>query len=536
VGVAAGLLAAGHDTRQPRTDPYHPDCNAGNFDLPGWLARFPTRLVDPAAGELRRALTRYDPLLFAVLYLSNQLKTDGVISFGDQHLLWARYARMMWTQPSHGLSFRDSRHAFVAPRDSGKSTWWFLLLPMWAAAQGHLRFIAAFAHSGPQAELHLTTFRQQLADNTLLRRDFPSLCVPARKPNGKTTADNITMLRAKSGFTFAARGIDAANLGMKVDERRPELLLLDDVEPDEASYSIYQMNKRRGTITDAILPMNIRAHVVLVGTVTMGGSIVHQLVQAGRGDSGEESGLDLQWVDDERFVVTHTVPIVPDGDGEERSIWPQKWPLPFLREIRHTRSYAKNYDNDPLGADGDYWTKDDFTYGELPGVTYQVLSIDPKIATRKRTDPVGIAVLGYAPARAGAKSRCVVEFAQPYMLVGEALRLKVLELLARFPRVRLVVVEGNQGGENWHAILHDLPCKLQVVWSTDKKETRAADLLEHYQVGRRVIHARRLPALEAQMVAFPKAGNDDLVDAVAIPALRLLAPHKTRHDTTLFPR
>jgi hypothetical protein len=401
---------------------------------------------------------------------------------------------------------------------------------MWAAAHGHLKFIAAFAHSGPQAELHLHTFRQELADNGRLRQDFPDLCSPARKPNGKTTADNIQMLRTKAGFTFAARGIDAANLGMKVDERRPELLLMDDIEPDEASYSVYQMQKRRGTVLEAILPMNLRAHVVVVGTVTMPNSIVHQLVRHARGDRGEQ---DLEWIDDERFYTHHSKPILHDPQtGEERSIWPKKWPLEFLQTIRHTRTYRKNFDNDPMGIDGDYWTLEDFTYGELDGVTFQVLSVDPKISLKNRTDPAGLSVVGYRPERWGDRNgrrvkippMAEVVYAQAFMLVGEALRLKVLELLSRFPRIRVVLVEANQGGENWHAILHDMPpgVRLRVVYSSEPKEVRAANLLELYQVGKRVRHRSKLPALEQQMVAFPKAGTDDLVDSVGAAVLRML--------------
>jgi phage terminase large subunit-like protein len=51
------------------------------------------------------------------------------------------------------------------------------------------------------------------------------------------------------------------------------------------------------------------------------------------------------------------------------------------------------------------------------------------------------------------------------------------------------------------------------VHQSEAKEVRAARLLNHYQ-RRRVVHEQRLPAVEEQMVAFPKAPNDDLVDAV----------------------
>jgi hypothetical protein len=525
---------------QPATcfDPYSLDANSETFDVWGWLAGFDPLLMRSIEG--RKVLTRYDPLLFALVYLRHHLMTDGEISFGDPHFEWVRVARR-WAVPSQQL--RGDRHVFVAPRDCGKSTFWFLILPMWAAAHNHKRFAVAFAHSGTQAEAHLHAFRSELSDNALLQEDYPNLCRPQRKPNGKTTADNIQMLRASNGFAFAARGIDAANLGIKERDRRPDLMICDDIEPDEATYSIYQMGKRRGTLLEAILPMNLRATVVLVGTVTMPGSIIHQAVEVAQGTDDPED-----WIDEERFKVHYHSPIPLRADGTERSIWPVKWPLEFIQKIRHTRTALKNFWNSPMGVDGGYWSVEDFTYGELPNVTLQVLSLDPTITTTTKSDPAGVAVLSYAPAytipadRENGRlrattipSRCSVDFCREVRLVGEAIRTYILRVLTAHPRVRLIVVEGNQGGENWRAILHDMPVKVKIVWSTIKKEVRAANLLELYQHNPpRVIHNGRFPALEQQMAAFPKS-HDDMIDSVGAVALRLLGPRLPASGTE-FPK
>lgn len=523
-------------------DPYHPDTNSQTFNLHTWLSQYDPRLfADP---KLRRTITKYNPLLFAIVYLAHHLKTDGQISFADPHFRWARQARSWAVNTPELLA---DRHVFVAPRDTGKSSWWFLILPTWAAAHGHKRFIAAFAHSGTQAESHLYTFRSELSENQLLRQDYPGLCYPARRSNGQIT-DNLQMWRSRDGFAFTARGIDAANLGLKEKDRRPDLLLCDDMEPDEASYSIYRMGKRRGTLIEAILPMNLRATVILVGTVTMPGSIVHQCVEHAAGVSVEEN-KETEWVVQERFQVHHQHPIPTNPDGSERSIWPAKWPLQFLQSIRHTRTYAKNFANSPLGIDGGYWSMDDFTHERWDGATRQILSIDPTITTTTRSDPAGLAVVSYYPQRlaepaAGRRNptvipaRCSVDYCRSVRAVGETLRAAVLRLLTAYPRIRLVLVEGNQGGDNWHAVLHDLPLgvKLRVVWSTEPKEVRAADLLELYQhQPTRVGHSQKLPSLEQQMCIFPR-GHDDEVDAVGAVVRRLLAPPLKRKAQTVYQR
>ncbi|WP_438871744.1 hypothetical protein, partial [Pedobacter panaciterrae] len=391
---------------------------------------------------------------------------------------------------------------------------------------GHVKFAAVFADSGPQAEMHLATFRKEVDQNAALRRDFPELCTAGRRPSGASESDAKHMVIRANGFVFAAKGIDSSSLGMKVGQLRPDLLLLDDVEPDEASYSAYQAEKRLKTVTDAILPLNIYARVVLSGTVTMPGSVTHQLVKWGKGERSEGNA----WVGEQQFRVHHHLPVIRDDFGRERSMWPSKWPLDFLKKIEHTRSYRKNYLNDPMAADGAYWSETDFTYGTFPTArTY--LSVDGAVTTKKTSDFTGLSVVSWAPARAavdgqpGMPARCLVKFAQAVKLKGEPLRARALQILESFPEIGAILVEGNQGQDLWHEVFHDLPVKVVIFSNGDKKEARAERLLNLYQlIPTRVMHAEPLPALEEQMVAFPKAPNDDLVDTVGNAILRFLKP------------
>ena len=97
-------------------------------------------------------------------------------------------------------------------------------------------------------------------------------------------------------------------------------------------------------------PYSGHAHIFL----TRKGAGLRNLenLRAAKGVQAEE------WVREEGIRAHHSLPIVQRPDGTERSMWPAKWPMTYLAETPHTRSYAKNMSNDPLAADGAQWTPD----------------------------------------------------------------------------------------------------------------------------------------------------------------------------------
>lgn len=492
--------------------------NAGTFDLHEYLAGVNLRLLETPEG--RRALTRLSPLLWAVLYVPHLLKSnEGQITFGDVHLEMYRDALELVGDPGP----KESRRAYVAPRGSGKSTSLFLVIPLWAACHGHVRFVAAFSSSATQAQDHLAGFRRELQSNQLLRTDYPDLCEPARKANGTSVADSQALLFTKSSFSFAARGIETEVLGLVDPEnRRPDMLLLDDIEGEEgAGYSAYQAKKRLITMLDGVLPMNDRAHVRLVGTVNLPGGILDVLTK-----SVTEAGEPARWIGEERFRVTYFPPLVKLDDGTERSLWPGRWSTQFLQSISGTRAYAKTFANKPVPEDTEYWSPEDFTYGGFPAAR-QMLSIDGAVTTKKSSDYTGLSVIGWTPQTSAEPARCLVRHAERVKLQGSALRERVFQLLDLFPEIGAVLVETNQGGDMWREVLHGLPVRLLTVHNTEPKPVRAGRLLNLYQmVPPRVVHEKRMLDLEDEMVAFPKGLNDDLVDSVGNGVLRFLRPPK----------
>lgn len=464
----------------------------------------------------RRRLTRDNPQRFAEIYLSHHLKgpeTGNQITYSQFHLDLFEVARE-WRIPPDGPG--ECRDCYVAPRNAGKSTLCFLVFPLWLAAHGHIDFIAAFAHSGAQAELHLQTFKTELETNELLREDYPDLVAPARRARGATMADRQNMWISRSGFVFAAKGIDAATLGMKVGNRRPGLLLLDDVEPDESNYSAYQKAKRLRTMVDAVFALSLYARVVIVGTVTMHGSIIHDLVRTKTDHDPPE------WPAEER-ITTHYYPaLITADDGTEASLWPEMWSLDYLHSIRHTRTFAKNFQNHPMAPDGAFWTDADFRYDVPDAITKRILSIDPANTSKTSSDYTGLAVVGYDP----TVQRCAVHRTEQVKLQPAQLRQHVLRILANDPGIRMVLIEVDNGGDTWREIMQPLPVKVVAITQSMSKQVRASQVLDWYQFGW-VAHDGPQRAFEQQAKAFPNVVNDDVVDAV-VSGIRFWLKDKKR--------
>jgi len=492
--------------RDPDGIPY----NAETFDFNRWLLTHDTNLLATAAG--RRALTKYDPLLFAVVYLNKHLRsvaTDWKVTFNDLHLELYRQARL-WTIPP--TAPRQNRDAYVAPRESAKTTMLFLILPLWAAAHGHIKFIAAYANTPTQAENHLGTFKKQLEKNERLREDFPDLCAPAIRERGQTVADRQNMLQTRSGFTFSASGIDKGNHGLKVDELRPELILLDDIEPGESNYSPYLADKRLTTMRDDILPLSEFARVVLVGTTTMLNSIIHQLVKA-RTEKNREKIPD--WIKDEQFKVHHFKAIVTRPDGTERSMWPTKWPLEFLRSIRHTKSFKKNFDNDPRGTAGSLLSEDIVVarrnYSPACRPVKVAVAVDPSGGGR---DVAGI-IGGYL----GDNGK--LYFTHDRSIAGPveewARRVVVLAFEINAERI---IVEKNYGRDlakrNIAVAWTELhagekrppPCpRIDLVWGKRGKLLRAEPIAQEIITGR-IFFGAALPDLEEEWTTWKEGAGD----------------------------
>ena len=482
------------------------------MDAAKLLEDIPVELL--AISEGRRELTKYDPMLFALTYLPHHLQNPaGDITLSEFHIDLAEYGKSWIHKPT---APKQNRDAFIAPRECGKSTWIFLILPMWAAAHGHVKFIAAFSDAASQAETHLMTFKNELESNEYLQEDFPELCTPKMVAStGRPMASNSWRIIQSSGFIFDANGIDTNSLGKKVFGSRPDLIILDDIEKGEKNYSEYQAGQQKNTVFDDIAPMNIYARMIFVGTTTMPNSVMDQF----RKHAQEYDDPELGWINEQNVNVHYYPAILQNDDGTERSVWPEKWPMDWLQSQRHFRDFAKNYMNKPVSTDGQFWTNEDVIIEELEEYGNTILSIDPAVTKNKISDYTGISVLSRGTNEMGKTSIYVRHAEQVKMSPSDiAERAKIL---VEMYDVGVIYVEVNQGGDLWKDVFRDVPAKYRSKTQSISKQIRAGKALNFYQQ-QKVRHTQHFPVLEEQMWAFPKISHEDVLDSVVSGVLYFL--------------
>lgn len=476
------------------------------------LKDVPVELLKISEGRI--ALTKYDPMLFALTYLPHHLQNaQGQITLSEFHVDLAEYGKL-WTAPP--AKPKQHRDAFIAPRECGKSTWIFLILPMWAAAHGHVKFIAAFSDAASQAETHLMTFKNELESNEILQADYPELCKPkVVSSTGRAMASNSWRIIQSNDFIFDANGIDTNSLGKKVFGQRPDLIILDDIEKGEKNYSEYQAGQQKNTVFDDIAPMNIYARMIFVGTTTMPNSVIDQFRKYAEGYDNQE----LNWIKDQNITVHYYPAIIQNDDGTERSVWEEKWSLDWLQSQRHLRDFAKNYMNKPVNTDGTFWTNQDVIIQEAEEYGNTIISIDPAVTKNKVSDYTGISVLSRGVDSLG-KENIYVRHAEQVKMSPSDLADRVTALVQNFD-AGVLYVEVNQGGDLWKDVFKAIPIKYRSKNQSLSKQIRAGKALNFYQQGK-VRHSAHFPVLEEQMYSFPKLNHEDVLDSVVSGVLYFL--------------
>lgn len=151
----------------------------------------------------------------------------------------------------------------IAPRASAKSTHISLMFPLWCIVNAHKHYIGLIMDAWEQAAEMLEALKAECEVNPRLAYDYPKIMGKGRTwREGKIiTRNNIMMEAFGTGKKIRGRRFGAY---------RPDLILMDDVENDEAVKSPTQRDKLENWISKAVMecgPTDDTMDAILAGTI-----------------------------------------------------------------------------------------------------------------------------------------------------------------------------------------------------------------------------------------------------------------------------
>lgn len=439
-----------------------------------------------------------------------QRKFDQPVATPACHLEW-------WD-----LCCQNNRQiAIAAPRKHAKSTAITFSFILAAVLFRQHQFVIICSDTESQSSLFLGDIRQELIEN----EDLISLFGVNRFIKLSET-DIIVEMNDGYKFRIMAKGAEQKLRGIKWENKRPDLIVCDDMENDEAIMNSDRREKFRRWFYGALLP--IRANggkVIIVGTILHMDSLLERLMQPQRGAKLVYEGLKSY--SDAKNPIWKAVKYKAHNEDFSKILWPEQWPKKALQDERQSfleqglsDVYSREYLNYPIDESIAYFKRDDF----LPMVqedfeqrVQYYSACDFAVSTNERSDYTVIATVA------------VNSLGELYVVDIRRGRLDSAEIIEamfsvhRRYKPELFVVERGAIEKALGPFLNremqqrGVYINLYPMTPTKDKQSRARSLQARMRAGGIKYNkdAHWYQALEDEMARFPRDRHDDQVDALS---------------------
>ena len=417
-----------------------------------------------------------------------------------------------------------ARVVVAAPRGNAKTTLLARLYVLWRIIRKDTKFAALIQDSTDQAEQSVEVVKIELEDNPRLARDFPDLTGPGRTwQKGEITTRNRIKVKAYG----SGKRIRGANwMG-----RRPDLVIIDDLENDENVRTRAQREKLYRWFTNAVLklgPPDGSAQTLMIGTVMHSDAV---LVRVSRRPDfrftrfkavirfPERMDLWEEWERVFRQDQRAAGAFYRDGKSEmdkgAEVLWPGVQPLYELMCERAVdrEAFSMEMQNEPLDPESRKFPPENFTFfTDLPRLTLCVGALDPAMG-KSTGDYTGIVVLGKG------------EDNKAYVLEADIARYAPTKAVERILHYQKKYGCVRWGVENvaFQAMIMDLlvqaslekgvPVPAVGIKPRFAKEVRIEALAPHVANGVIRFDSRHSLLLD-QLCEWPKSAHDDGPDAL----------------------
>jgi len=381
-----------------------------------------------------------------------------------------------------------------------------------------------------QADKRIGTIVAKL-ESVSMSMHYPMMTGPKVGKLGRPTGWRREFLQTRSGYTIEAIGLDKAARSSKIEDRRPDLCIIDDIDGKHDSPKV--IAKKVQTLTETLLPALANdAVVIFIQNVIHSDSVAAQLVD-NRADflldrivDGPHPALTdfeyEQYTDDEsgatRYRVTAGKPVWA-GQGVD-----------ICQDMVTTlglTSFKSECQHDVDLVLGGIWDHYDFAYvdrADLPDIVRGAVWVDPAVSSTDNSDAMGIQADALGSNDVLYRMYSWEGVTSPEAAISRAIR-KCYEL-----RFTTVGIETDQGGDTWKtvakkvrddlvsskAIPKDYPISFvykKAGSGYGSKVERNLQMLASYETGN-IVHVRGTSdVLDRALKRFPKKKPFDLADA-----------------------
>jgi hypothetical protein len=407
-----------------------------------------------------------------------------------------------------------------------------------------------------QADDHVQTIGNIL-ESKAIAEHYPGVADRMVGKHGNSKGWRVNRLRCANGFTIDAVGLDTAARGVKLDEQRPDFIVLDDIDHEHDSLETIAKNK--ATITKGLLPAGTRDVAVLavqnlirrdgifgdlagLEVLDEGGRPVHgpTFLQDRRlsGPVPALEGMEWETGDDGRIRLTAGRPTWAGFDLADCQEQVTRFGFTAFRsECQHEAL-------DPAGGMFDHLTYRRCDEDDLPDMVSVAVAVDPAVTDNDGSDAHGVQADGLGEDGVIYRLASIERRMTPLTAIRAGLELG-WELDAD-----VFVIEDDQGHDTWQSVYREAAALIRseqpTVWERDQfdawfarlhyrqetagsigsKKRRASLMLAAYELGW-FVHVRGdHETLERSLNRFPRRKPFDLVDS-AFWAAKALRPEIT---------
>ena len=459
-------------------------------------------------------------------WLKELFPTYATHDFSDHH---SQFWDWVWS-----IKKGEASPPFVAiwPRGGAKSTSVEMACVALGARQTR-RFVLYISETQDQANDHVGNIASML-ESSVLSEYYPVLTEKAIGKFGNQKGWKVSRLRTSLGFSVVGVGLDSAARGLKLEELRPDLIVLDDIdgELDQSSTT----EKKIKTITKKLLPTGSRdATVLFVQNLIHEDSIASRLVD-GRADfmanrivSGPIPAIRQLAIEEVSPGIHKIVSGTPSWSGQSLEICQEYidrfGPTAFKSECQHDVT-------DPPGGMFSHLTYQRCEWSDVPDFVRIAVWVDPAVTDNDNSDSMGIQADALGVDGKIYRLWSWEQITSPEDAISRAIA-KAVELKADS-----VGIETDQGGDTWESVFQRSLERVQAEMKERAEETgepapfywpsykyekagsgygpkrhRAQQMLTDYERGLIVHVVGTHERLERALFRFPKKKPYDLVDA-----------------------